>query len=142
MNAATGSSPSRLPGPSLEAFEALDFDVARFDHQAHVCVAWRYLQNYDVLTAIDRYRRTLRTLTCKLGVPEKYHETITWFYLLAVSARAGAPAASDWQRFKAGNPELFASHPDYIYRYYTADCLASDLARTRFVLPDRLATEP
>ena len=47
-----------LPGPEIEAFETLQFDVASFNHEAHVCVAWCYLQQYDPLESISRYRRT------------------------------------------------------------------------------------
>jgi len=130
------------PGPSIAEFEALDFDLARFDHEAHVCVAWRYLQHCDVLTAIERYAATLRRLTAKLGVPGKYHETITWFYLLAVAERAVGEAASDWGRFQLAAPELFAAHPGFVERYYSAELLRSEQARARFVLPDRVPGIP
>jgi len=129
--------PAGVPGPSIAEFEALDFDAARFDHEAHVCVAWRYLQHCDALTAIARYGATLRQLTAKLGMPGKYHETITWFYLLAVAERAVGEAATDWSRFKSTAPELFAAHPGFVERYYSAELLGSEQARARFVLPDR-----
>jgi hypothetical protein len=126
----------KAPGPSIEAFEALDVDPANFNHEAHIYVAWSYLQKLDLLASIDRYRSVLRQLTAKLGVPGKYHETITWFYMIGVSERATGAAASDWQAFKDGNPDLFAGEPSIIRRFYSEGRLMSDKARQTFVLPD------
>lgn len=123
------------PGPSIAEFESLDVDAERFDHEAHLYVAWLYLEDLELLEAIDRYRTVLRRLTIKLGVPDKYHETITWLYLAAVAERRQAGA--DWHGFKASNPELFAPDGAFISRYYSARTIASDTAKRQFVLPDR-----
>ena len=128
--------PDTRPLPSIEQFEALDVDPAGFDHQAHVYVAWSYLQVCDLLEAIRRYRGTLIRLTRKLGVPDKYHETMTWFYLLAIAERATGDQASDWALFKASNPGLFRREPSLIHHFYSKERLTSELARAQFVLPD------
>ncbi len=124
------------PGPTIEEFEALDVDPATFDHQAHIYVAWSYIQQMELLESIDRYRSALRRLTQKIGVPGKYHETITWFYMIAVSEGATGAAASDWEAFRNGNPDLFAKGPTIIQRFYSEGRLMSDRARRTFVLPD------
>ena len=64
-------------GPTISAFEALEVDPETFNHAAHMFVAWSYLQKYDLSTSLPRYRETLKRLTRKLGVPDKFHETIT-----------------------------------------------------------------
>ena len=130
------------PGPGIDAFEALDFDVAQFDHEAHVYVAWLYLQQYDQLEAISRYRDTLKRLTASLGIPEKYHETITWFYMIAVAENATGKAADNWSTFKDANAALFRRHPSLICSYYSNTLLESPLARGSFVLPDIRAPQP
>jgi hypothetical protein len=127
---------NEAPGPTLTAFESLDFDVATFNHECHVAVAWRYLQQYDLLDAISRYRDTLRRLTVRIGVPDKYHETITWFYLIAVAEGATGEARDDWFVFRDRNPALFQREPSIVRRFYSADRLGSDVARQHFVLPD------
>lgn len=127
---------SRRPGPDIEAFEALEFDVERFDHEAHVYVAWQYVRSLDLLTAIGRYRDTLIRLTEKLGVPDKYHETITWFYLVAVSEGATGQCRDDWATFRRLNPTLFEREPGAIRRHYSPARLMSPAARQTFVLPD------
>lgn len=125
-----------VPGPTIEAFESLDFDAGNFDHEAHVYVAWNYLQRYELLESIGRYRKTLKRLTSSLGVPEKYHETITWFYMIAVSQHSMMTAASDWPEFRAKNPELFERSPGVIERFYSKSRLKSNEARQSFLLPD------
>lgn len=130
-----------IPGPSIEKFEALDFDTAGFDHEAHVAVAWRYLRQYEALECIARYRDTLKRLTDSLGAPGKYHETMTWFYMLAIAERAGCEEPGDWHSFRDRNEDLFAKEPALIRRYYSESRLSSDEARRRFVLPD-LGPEP
>jgi hypothetical protein len=130
------ASESTFPGPTIEAFEALDVVPDEFDHEAHMYVAWSYLQRFDLLASIDRYRSVLRRLTQKLGVPGKYHETITWFYLIAVAERATGDAATDWTAFKNLNAELFARSPGIIQRFYSNTRLMSEEARQSFVLPD------
>jgi len=124
------------PGPTLAQFEALDIVPEDFGHEAHVYVAWSYLQEFDLLTSIDRYRSALRRLTAKLGVPKKYHETMTWFYMIDVAERATGDAASDWATFKALNDELFERSPGTIGRFYSEARLMSAEARNMFVLPD------
>ncbi len=124
------------PGPDIRSFEALDFDVEGFDHTAHVYVAWQYVRSYDLLTAIGRYRDTLMRLTRKLGVPDKYHETITWFYMVAVSEGARGRCREDWALFRKSNPALFARNPSAVSRHYSSERLDSPAARAAFVLPD------
>ena len=126
----------KAPGPTLKDFEALDVDPSAFGHEAHIYVAWSYLQQMDLLASIDRYRSVLRLLTQKLGVPGKYHETVTWFYMIGVSERATGDAATDWKAFKMSNPDLFAREPSIIQRFYSEGRLMSDKARQTFVLPD------
>ncbi len=67
---------------TVQAFETATVKPADFNHDAHIKVGWRYLQEYDQLEAINRFTAAIKRLTQKLGVPDKYHETITWFYLL------------------------------------------------------------
>jgi len=124
------------PGPSIEAFEKLDVEPQAFGHEAHVYVAWCYLQRFDLLTSIDRFRSALLALTAKMGAPDKYHETITWFYLIAVAERAEGTASTDWAVFKQSNADLFERAPGIIQRYYSDERLFSALARRTFLLPD------
>jgi len=135
---ASQSALAGTPGPTIEDFESLAVDPERFDHRSHVFVAWSYLRDYDLLSSIERYRSTLKRLTRKLGVPGKYHETITWFFMIVVAERIDSEPSADWDAFVMRNPDLFASTPGIVQKYYSRDRLASDAARRQFLLPDLL----
>ena len=120
----------------VEAFEKATIDAADFDHEAHLLVGWRYLQDLSLLDAIKRFSGALKRLTRKLGVASKYHETITWFYLIKIAERCRGKAATDWPAFKAANPDLFACDPSIVRQYYSESLLASEDARRLFVFPD------
>lgn len=124
------------PGPTIEDFEALAIDAESFDHKAHVFVAWSYLRNNSLLPSIERYRSTLKRLTRKLGVPGKYHETITWFFMIVVAERIGKDPSADWATFVQQNPDLFAATPGIVGKFYSPARLDSDVARRQFLLPD------
>jgi hypothetical protein len=124
------------PGPSVAAFEKLDFDPDEFDHEAHVYVAWQYLQDFDLLEAIQRYRLTLKRLTAKLGIPGKFHETITWFFMICIAECCATKDAADWAEFRQANPQLFLRNPGIVSHYYSGERLNSELAQRTFLLPD------
>lgn len=121
---------------SIEDFECGDVDSRQFDHEAHVFVAWSYLQKYELEESIRRFCAALRRLTKKLGVESKYHETITWFFLILIAERI--TKSQDWLTFKRRNPDLFGRQPSIISAYFSGERLGSDIARTQFVMPDRL----
>ena len=117
-------------------FERGHVDAEQFDHEAHVFVAWSYLQKYQLQESIARFCKALRKLTKKLGVESKYHETISWFFMILIAERKAA--SEDWQAFRRRNADLFAPQPSIISAYYSSERLGSLLARTQFVMPDRL----
>ena len=129
-----------LPPVSIEAFESGAIDVDGFDHEAHIYLGWQYLGRYETTDAIGNFCAALKKLTARLGIPDKYHETITWFYLLLIAERRAKRPQSDWYAFRRNNDDLFArGDASILNRYYRPGTLGSQLARETFVLPDRLA---
>lgn len=126
--------------PTIEAFEAGAFDVASFDHAAHLFVAWQYLCRWPPDETVRRFRDALIRLTRDLGIPGKYHETITLFYLYEMAERLqapeNAPVATVWPAFVRANPDLFDKAPTLVSRRYSPARLGSAMARRQFLLPD------
>ena len=113
-------------------------DAEAFNHEAHVYVGWLYLEKYPLAEAIQKFTTALKRLTVKLGVPGKYHDTITWFFMLAIAERRTVCETGDWLVFCASNDDLCDSG-QLLCRYYSKTVLASDKARKSFVLPDLIA---
>lgn len=128
-----------VPGdPLLAQFEGGALDIAAFTHERHVEVAWRYVRAYPLLTALDRFARSLRRFAEANGETGLYHETITWAYLLLINERvARADPGQDFAGFKADNQDIVTRGKHVLRQYYSDDILWSDLARKYFVWPDR-----
>ena len=122
----------------VAAVESCAIPCSDFHHADHVRLAWIYLRNNSLLEAIARFTESLRRLAAHCAAPEKYHETITWAYLLLIHERMRRdPAPCEWDGFRAANADLFGWEPSILERYYVPQTLRSDLARQIFVLPDR-----
>ena len=123
---------------SIDGFERGEIDLESFDHEAHLHLAWLYLEQFPLPEALERFDAALRRLTARLGIPGKYHATITWFYLLLIGERRDGEPGLPWNRFRIRNADLL-DHGGILNRYYHRDTLASERARRSFILPDRVA---
>lgn len=134
MNAAAA------PAVSIEAFEAGSIDANAFDHESHIYAAWLYLERWPLHEAIEKFSAALRRLTIKVGADGKYHETITWFFMILISERRAAAKQSSWFAFRRDNNDLVRDAGKTLQRYYSKELLESNHARQQFLLPDKVAT--
>lgn len=125
------------PSLSIEKFEAGDIDPARFDHESHVYIAWLYVQSNELADAIGKFDKALKRLVSKFGERDKYHATLTWFFMLLVAERT--IDNEPWLTFKNKNQDVITDSKNILSRYYTTERLYSESARKSFVLPDKLA---
>ncbi|MFN7975928.1 MAG: hypothetical protein U0166_26935 [Acidobacteriota bacterium] len=120
----------------LASFEGGTLPPDAMTHAMHVHLAWLSLRERPLLTTLPRFSDALRRFAAGLGAAEKYHETITWAFLLLIHERIARAPEAAWDDFAAANPDLFAR--GCLERYYRPETLASPLARRVFLLPDRL----
>lgn len=117
------------------AFEAHTVEPSQFNHEAHVRLAYIYLAEHDVESAIQRMREALLNFIEHSGIPRsKFHETITRAWVLAVRHFMDRSASSSSTDFLAKNQELLDSK--IMLTHYSASVLFSSDARTSFVQPD------
>lgn len=121
------------------AFEDGSLPPDVFDHAAHVQLAWVYVHELALPQAIERFIDGLRAFTRQHGDEAKYHETISWFFLLLIADRQGKTRAKTYVEFIEANPDLIASSKAVLSRYYRSETLAADGARAHFTLPDNFA---
>ncbi|GGR52792.1 hypothetical protein GCM10008959_12800 [Deinococcus seoulensis] len=117
------------------AFTQATERYGRFSHAAHLFVAWQLLQDRPALEALAEFRAGLRALADRLGLQDKYSETQTVAWFLAVLDhldRAGS-RAEDWEAFAARTPHLF--DPAYLHAFYPPEVLNSRAARLHFLPP-------
>jgi len=124
------------------SFEALEVPPAEFDHGAHVRLAYIYLCEGSVEDAVAKMKTALLAFIDQLGIgPEKYHETITRAWIMAVDhfMNQSPPCAS--------SADLVRLHPQVLdtkimLTHYSAEVLFSAEARRAFVEPDIQSIPP
>lgn len=117
-------------------FEECRFAPRDFDHRAHVRLAYAYLADRDVETAVAAMRSALVAFLRhnKIEVT-RYHETLTRAWILAVRhfmAKSGSSVSAD--DLITRNQELLDSR--IMLTHYSAEALFSDRARAAFIEPD------
>jgi len=106
-----------------------------FHHASHLHVAWVYLAEYpSVQQAANKMRDTLRRFAAAAGRPQKYHETITLFWVHVLSFAYATSRRRRLEEIVHANPQLLEK--GLPLTYYSAERLSSDEARTLWVKPD------
>lgn len=111
-------------------------DAGHTQPRAHVRAAWHCLRQAPFPEALVRFSRALRQFATQQGQTSKYHETITVAYAALIADRLHETPLLEWEAFAARHPDLLVRQPSMLTSYYTPDMLASQRARTTFVLPD------
>jgi hypothetical protein len=78
-----------------------------FHHVDHVRLAFEYLNRYPALAALEKFSAALKRFAAAQGKAQRYHETITWAYLLLIRERvARAARTEDLGRICQAQPRL------------------------------------
>jgi hypothetical protein len=117
------------------ALERGEIASESFHHVSHLHVAWVYLaESLSVQQAATKMRDTLRRFAAAAGKPQKYHETITLFWVYLLSCAYAASRGGSLEDIVHANPQLLEKK--FPLAYYSSGRLFSDEARTSWVEPD------
>jgi hypothetical protein len=120
-------------------FERLEIAPADFRHREHTRLAFAMLRDADFGEAALRFRAALRRFAAAIGAHGKYHETLTWAYLALVARCVHEGSYASSFELLAAHPDLLDHQAGLLARYYdVAAITASPLARSVFVLPERV----
>lgn len=116
--------------------EAGRIPAEAFDHRAHVRLAYTCLCQAGIDDANARIRQALQRFLAHVGAPpDKYHETLTRAWILAVAHFMNqTPPCASADELIERNPQLLDSR--IMLTHYSAELLFSDQARGAFVEPD------
>ena len=107
-----------------------------FHHLSHLHVAWAYLsESSGVDEAVNKMRNTLTRFATSAGKPEKYHETITLFWVRLLAGIRAASSGETLQQIVQKDPRLLEKN--FPLTYYSSERLFGDDARRSWVEPDR-----
>lgn len=94
---------------TISRFEACDVTGDEFTHEAHVYVAWLYVQAYGETDGSARFDAGLRRLVAALGAEDKYNEMVTWLFLKLIATRMAE--GESWEGFRRRNRDIIEDRP-------------------------------
>jgi len=118
------------------SFETFKVPPSEFGHAAHVRLAYIHLCEASVEVAAERMKSSLLAFLEHFGIDKsKYHETMTWAWILAVRHfMEASPRSASSTEFIGVNGRLLDSR--IMLKHYSAGLLFSHEARASFVSPD------
>ena len=117
----------------VDRLERCSLSGAEFRHQDHLAAAVFYLYASELEAALDKLRASLLRFSSHHGASDKYHETITGFWMEQVAKRLDRSACL-CESVRRVQAEL--GDKNMIYRYYSAERLNSPEAKAQWVEPD------
>ena len=119
-----------------EYLQAAHAGSPRLGHREHVRLAWLVIRDEGADEGGDRVARILRHLAELHGEGDRYHETLTRFWIrLVAHAIEVEPGIDDFDAFVERFPLLLDG--SIVKRHWSAEALAS--ARAAWVEPDVVA---
>ena len=117
------------------ALERGEIPKENFHHASHLHVAWVYLtESSSPKKAADKMCDTLRRFTTAVGKPEKYHETMTLFWVHLLARAQTVSRTGRFEDVMHANPHLLEKN--FPLAYYSTERLFSDEARASWMEPD------
>jgi len=117
------------------ALERAEIANESFHHLSHLHVAWVYLSESSCVDeAAGKMRNTLQRFAASAGKSEKYHETITLFWVHLLAGMHAIGSRESLKQIVQANPRLLEKN--FPLAYYSPERLFSDKARASWVEPD------
>jgi hypothetical protein len=122
----------------VTAFLAGALSPAAFHHRDHLRLAWCLIRRSGVAAATATITEGIRHFAAQHGQADKYHETLTRFWVRIVSHHIDAsPGLTSFERFIATFPQLLDK--DLPSQHWRRETMQRSDARAHWVEPDLLA---
>lgn len=120
-------------------FQACTLPPEQFSHRQHLALAWSYLQRDGFPQGAARFRSDLANYVRAVGAAAKYHETMTWAYLVLLNEEMTlrSPRNESFDSMIERRPDLLDHRDGALASCYSKEQLEDPDARRVFVLPRR-----
>ena len=123
----------------LQKFEDCTWPSQRWNHRAHVKVAYLYLTSHPFEIALEKMRAGVKAYNAANNVPEGpdrgYHETVTQAWIRVVHAAIGeSDPFANADAFCDAHPHLLEKK--LLLQFYSRSHILSPKAKAGFVEPD------
>jgi CDP-diacylglycerol--glycerol-3-phosphate 3-phosphatidyltransferase len=119
----------------LQAFMDVTLGGAQFHHRDHLRLAWLLVTRFDREAARVAISQGIRRFAAHHGQSEKYHETMTQFWIRIVAhAIMARPEIESFDRFLETFPILLEGKLPF--SHWSRETMMSPAARAGWVEPD------
>lgn len=122
----------------IQAFETEKFPAEKFNHTAHIKLAWIYLDQFGEETAIAKTCEAIKNFDQLHGDGTKYHITLTVAAVKAVHHFRQKSNATTFEEFIVEFPRLTSSFKELLLQHYGKEVIADPKAKTTYLEPDLL----
>jgi hypothetical protein len=122
----------------VRAFLSGTLPPTQFHHRDHLRLTWWLIRQHGLEMAARTIPAGIRHFAAQHGQADKYHETLTWFWVRIVGHMIAArPDIAAFDRFLETFPQLLDK--ELPYRHWRRETMWSGPARAQWVEPDLLA---
>jgi len=121
----------------INKFENCLLNPADFTHEAHLRLAWLYIQDDGITKATEKLQDKLQAFVAYVGARNKYHTTLTIAAVMAVHHFVLRSKSTNFKDFIAEFPQLNTHFKPLIASHYSFDVFTSTKARNSFIAPDK-----
>ncbi len=131
---------NQLPGVTaaddrfLAAFTAGEIANQDFHHRDHLRLAWIQIRRLGLPHALEAVTAAIRQFAAGHGHGDRYHETMTRFWLLVVAMGISRHPTLAFDELLAAEPHLLDKNLPY--RHWSRERMGSEDARQRWLEPD------
>ncbi|MFC4220366.1 hypothetical protein [Flagellimonas marina] len=122
----------------VEAFERGSLEPKLFNHEAHLRLAWIYIQNHGEQIAIEKSCSSIKHFDAIHGKGDKFHTTITVAAVKVVHHFIKKSKSNTFADFIEEFPNLKTAFKEILNQHYELNIFSSDGARSAYIAPDKL----
>ncbi len=122
----------------IKDMEQGGFPPNLFTHEAHIRLAWLYLNQFDEEMAIEKTCQTIQNFDQLHGDGTKFHLTLTVASVKVVHHFKKKSNATSFIGFINENPRLNNAFKSSILKQYGTNPLNLENAKAKFIAPDQL----
>ena len=111
---------------------------SRFNHEAHLRLAWIHINKYGLEKAIDQISHQLMAYVDHHSSADKFNKTLTVAAIRVVHHFINKSSANTFQDFITEFPQLKKDFKRLMAAHYTADIYNSPKAKREYMAPDLL----
>ena len=113
-----------------------ELNPSEFNHEAHIRLAWIYINNYGIKQAEKKIQIDLQKFVEFVGARDKYNKTLTIAAIKAVHHFMMKSKSKNFIDFIAEYPRLKYNFKELMACHYGFDIYNSDKAKIEYLEPD------